>query len=72
MKKILLDGRIKNNIVLRPGDVVFVPSAVDGKINRFLQRLLAPLTDINYQVDEKLSVARRSYYAPLQAVSPVK
>lgn len=41
--EIIYKGRLRDNIVLKPGDVVYVPSTVLGKTSSILSQILSPL-----------------------------
>ena len=44
MKRILYNGKLKDDVDLYPGEIVVVPSTVLSKINDFLGTLLSPIT----------------------------
>ncbi|EKD26692.1 MAG: hypothetical protein ACD_79C01059G0001 [uncultured bacterium] len=46
MKDILYKGKLKENINLVSGDLVVVPSLIHSDINRFLNKLMEPITRV--------------------------
>jgi len=44
LNDVLYKGKLKDNLKLVSGDIVFVPSLVHSKINRFLNKILDPIT----------------------------
>ncbi len=43
----VLKGKTSDNLVIRPGEIIYVPSHIDVRINKFLARLVAPATMLN-------------------------
>lgn len=42
--RILYRGEMSRNLYLKPGDIVFLPKSIWGKISEFLSMILSPLT----------------------------
>jgi len=42
LERVLYNGELKNNIILQPGDIVYVPKTITGIISDFLSSLLSP------------------------------
>jgi polysaccharide biosynthesis/export protein len=46
LKRILYKGELANNITLKSGDIVYVPSDIFGLIAEFFSTLLSPITNV--------------------------
>ncbi|MHB9156188.1 MAG: polysaccharide biosynthesis/export family protein [Endomicrobiales bacterium] len=44
--RILYRGETKNNIVIKPGDIVYVPQTLLGKLNEFISAILSPWNSV--------------------------
>ena len=44
--RVLYRGETERNIVLRPGDIVYVPKSLIGKVSDFLSTLLSPASSV--------------------------
>ncbi len=54
VKEILLEGKTGNDRVVRPGQIIFVPSANDTRFVRFVERVLRPITSAQ-DMDSKIT-----------------
>lgn len=52
VKEILVEGKTGNDKIIKPGQIIFVPSAIDERFMRFTERLLAPINSAKQIEDQ--------------------
>lgn len=55
VKKILIEGKTGGDKIIKPGQIIFVPSAIDERFSRFVERIISPLSraqDLDHKVSE--------------------
>jgi protein involved in polysaccharide export with SLBB domain len=47
VKRILHEGRSGEDVLIKPGQIIFIPSATDTRIERFVTKVIAPFSSIS-------------------------